>query len=730
MSANAEHPNPLLDAALKYVSLGWSVIPLYSVHGGLCSCRNSNCQDQGKHPRVTWTPHQSRRATEGDVREWWRRWPDANIGVVTGAISGLIVLDVDGERGRETLASMGLEVPLTVCAMTGGGGWHHYLTHPGRDHRNTQSDVGPKIDTRGDGGYVVAPPSRHLSGTNYGWIEGCGPDEMQPALAPEWLLDIKGTDRDEGHRTGDSPVEKVPEGRRNAHLASFAGVMRRRGATYSVINAALQAENQERCHPPLAAEEASAVAASISQYPPGGPYDIEMACTDLGNAARMVAAYGDRLRYERAGGWYAWTGQRWERDVTLRVEAYAAECALGIYAEAALAEDADQRKELEGHARKSEARNRQEAMVESACHMLAVPPDVWDADPWLFNVENGTLDLRSGELREHRPGDHLTKLASVAYDAQSEAPSFERFLVQMVPDPDVRAFHQRSLGYALTGVIREQHLWFWYGVGSNGKGTLANLLAHVLGDYFLTAPPYLLERGTDRHPTELARLRGARLVMSVEIQEDWALNEARVKQLTGGDIISARYMRGDYFDFEPTHKLFLQGNHRPRIAGTDHAIWRRPLLVDFPVTIPNNEQDTELGDKLKAEAPGVLRWLVEGCLAWQEQGLQPPKTVQVATETYRQEQDLLGSFLDECCIIEPDAWVRSKDLYGAYGAWCEAGGEKPRTQRSLGNQLRERGFQRMDAQTKDKDRGWSGLRILVDVADTADPAAGESGLPL
>ena len=351
--------------------------------------------------------------------------------------------------------------------------------------------------------------------------------------------------------------------------------------------------------------------------------------------------------------------------------------------------------------------------------MLAVAPSDFDADPWLVNCENGTVDLRTGLLRPHRREDLITMLAPVEYDPEAPAALFEAFISEILPDPEVREHVQRAAGCSVSGVIREHHFWFALGVGANGKSTLLNLLLAILGDYAAQAPPDLLITSRGRHPTEIAFLRGARLVVATETQEGSRLNEERVKELTGGDMLTARFMRGDFFTFKPTHTLWMVGNHRPQISGTDVGIWRRPLLVDFPVSIPPERQDHELPEKLLTEAPGVLRWIVDGCLAWQRQGLRPPRAVVTATQAYRLDMDVVGQWLEEKCIEEPDAGAGSSVLYRDYTNWCESNGERPMKQRDLGRRLLERGF------TKSRSTGgryiYSGLRLSSEPSEPSEP---------
>src|SRR5262249_502237 len=329
---------------------------------------------------------------------------------------------------------------------------------------------------------------------------------------------------------------------------------------------------------------------------------------------------------------------------------------------------------------------------------VPILPDQLDRDPWLLNCANGTVELRTGRLREHRHGDYLTKLSPVPYDPNARAPQFDHFLHTIFGgnEPVIR-YLQRLVGYALTGDVSEQILPIFWGSGANGKSTLLNALTDMLGTSYAikAATDLLMVKRGDTHPTERADLFGKRLVLCIETEEGKRLAEALVKDLTGGDRIRARRMREDFWEFSPTHKVILCTNHRPRITGTDHAIWRRIRLIPFTVTIPDDNQDKRLPEKLRSELPGILAWAVQGCLAWQRDGLPTPEEVQVATKEYRDTQDLLGQFLDECCLAGNDNFrCKASALYTAYQSWCERGGEEPSKQRGFGESMTERGFKR------------------------------------
>lgn len=419
--------------------------------------------------------------------------------------------------------------------------------------------------------------------------------------------------------------------------------------------------------------------------------------TDYGNAERLVGHHGRDLRYVYAWDkWLVWTGRVWRVDDTGEVERRAKDTVRRIYQEAANAEDADARKALANHAKSSEAKGRIEAMISLARSEagIAVTPEELDADPWALNVPNGTLDLRTGELRDHRREDLITKMVPVEYDPDATAPTFEAFLERILPGEELRGFVQRAKGYSATGDTSEQCMFINHGPGANGKSTLEEVCQAALGDYAMRTPTeMLLTKRPGGIPNDVARLKGARFAAASETEEGRRLAESLVKDLTGQDTISARFMRGEFFDFKPTHKLWLSTNHKPEIRGTDNAIWRRIRLIPFNVTIPKQEQDRKLPERLRAELPGILAWIVRGALEWQREGLRPPDEVRRATGRYRAEMDVIAAFIDEECIVAEHATASAKALYSAYKAWCEENGERPESQRRFGGRLKERGFE-------------------------------------
>jgi putative DNA primase/helicase len=435
--------------------------------------------------------------------------------------------------------------------------------------------------------------------------------------------------------------------------------------------------------------------------------------TDLGNSERYVARVGNELLYCKLwGDWLYQDGRRWKVDGIGQPITLAKLVVRTIYAEAADAETKEQRKALSTWAIKSEAEARINAMVSLARSALPAEPGQFDTDPWLLNVRNGTLDLRSGTLREHRSSDYITKLISIEYDPSAECPRWLAFLERVLPDPEVRKFIQRAAGYSATGSARERCVLIPHGSGKNGKGVLLQTLRLVLGEYAVRTPSEtFLAKRSDAIPNDVAQLRGARFVFASETNEGRRLAEATIKDLTGGEDISARFMRGEWFSFAPTFTPWLATNHRPVIRGSDPAIWDRVRLIPFSVRIPDEEQDPELTEKLRAEYPGILTWIVRGAVDWYANGLGTPEAVRSATKSYQSEMDLMGAFIDDRCIVDPQAWALASELYKAYVEWSSGGGERPLTATAFGLRLVERGFTRTRLGQRQA-RTWSGLRLL------------------
>ena len=322
--------------------------------------------------------------------------------------------------------------------------------------------------------------------------------------------------------------------------------------------------------------------------------------------------------------------------------------------------------------------------------------------------------MRTGQIYEHDRTDYITKISNIDYDPTAKCPLWDEFLdFAMEGDQEVVDFIHRFFGYCLTGLVTEQVLLFMEGTGSNGKTTALLMIMHVLGDYAIQgAPGLLLAKKGESHPTEVADLEGTRFVANSEVEKGKPFAEALIKQLTGSDKVRARRMRQDFYEFEPTHKLCIAANHRPIIKGNDEGIWRRVMRIPWNRQIPKNKKDPFFLDKLKQEAPGILCKLVEGCLAWQKDGLKPPAKVMLATEEYREEMDVLSDFMEELCVIGEAHRIPQKEFYLAYVDWCEELKQKPQNYRLFNRQMKERDFKTLTTSVSGSTiRAWRGISL-------------------
>jgi len=429
--------------------------------------------------------------------------------------------------------------------------------------------------------------------------------------------------------------------------------------------------------------------------------------TDLGNAERLAAVAEGDLKYVPGIGWYFYDSGVWLSDNHAAQEVYKNKLIGSLYEEVAAAAAVQKKTGIEAVSALSKWAMRSEGLgkAEGALGMAKSSPAFYtlpgklDSDQMLLNVKNGTVDLRTGKLRAHDRKDLITKLAPVDFDPSAKAPIFENFLLQIMGgDEELATFIQRAVGYSLTGSVKEQCWFICYGVGANGKGTLLNALLQILGSYGTQAAPDLLmlaRGGGEKHPTEQADLMGRRLVVAQETESGRQLAEVAVKQMTGGDKIKARFMRGDFFQFDPTHKLWLATNHKPVIRDTTESTWRRIILIPFEVVIPADERDKDLPEKLFSEFRGILAWAVAGCLEWQRSGLRIPERVRAAAEEYREESDVVGRFLEERTLKDAGNSEPLSKIFKSYQEWCGENNHRPMTTRTFSQSLQERGFQKV-----------------------------------
>lgn len=427
--------------------------------------------------------------------------------------------------------------------------------------------------------------------------------------------------------------------------------------------------------------------------------------TDLGNALRFARLFKNKVMYcAEFGNWLIWDGRRWAMDKTGKIMDFAQKAIRSLYKDIGKMDSRDDREQWLEHAKNSEAYPRMKAMLKLSEHMLAVTVSQLDADPWLLNVTNGIIDLKSGDLLPHDQARFMTKIVPVKYTFDSECPVFDKFLGDIfpledgTPNDDLIGFMQRFIGYCLTGDTSEQQMAIAWGSGANGKGTLLNLISDVLGDYAQTAQAesFMAKQNDNSVSNDIAMLRGARYVLASESKEGRKLNEPLIKQVTGQDKITARFLYKDFFTFQPAFKLLLLTNYKPTARGDDAALWRRILLVPFTQKFVGARRDNSLNEKLRTpeEMEGVLRWAVTGCLIWQREGLKPSKEVIQATKEYRNENDVIENWKEERCITGNYITEKVGTLYNDFTKWAAENGEKVFiSNKKFSQSLEQKGFE-------------------------------------
>jgi putative DNA primase/helicase len=684
--------NTLEREALAAVDRGWALTPV-----------------RGKIPiRRGWQKESP--ADRETVIRWSREYD--GLGVRTGQVSGVVVVDVDTTELPNWL-------PSTVTAQTPRGGYHAYFLLPADAAIHNTADASRKIDVRGTGGQVVSVGSTLADGRQYTWLAGHSPDEVAlavlPAKSDASIMSFLRNCHDLAHAQPGGRNHKLNESafKLGQHVA--AGDLDRSAAERSLTEAArqcglgdyeitktlasgLNSGMSNTSSATLATLKLSianpATAPSSTDRSQGKPQAF--AHTDLGNSERLIHEHGEHLRYTDAMGWLRWTGTHFERDDADAVDQYAKETVRAMYAQAGRTQDPKARASLADWAVKSESRKRITDMVALARSDPAVriSHDELDADPWLMTVQNGTLDLRTGELRQHDTGDLITKCCPVDYQPDAPAECFSAFLNYIMGgDNDLVTFLQRAVGHSLTGDTAERCLFLLYGTGRNGKSTFLHVIREMLGGYALHArsETIMAKRG-DGVPCDLARLKGARLVTFSEVEQGRKMFVSRVKEMCGGtDPITARFMRQNEFSFNPEFKPWIATNHKPAITDDTDSIWDRLFTIPFTVRVPDERVDKGLPDKLLAELPGILAWAVRGCLAWQDMaGLNAPAAVRAANEAYRVEMDTFAGWQDECCITGLDSMqARGGDLRASYEGWCKDNSVQPIGSRKFGERLGE-----------------------------------------
>ncbi len=439
--------------------------------------------------------------------------------------------------------------------------------------------------------------------------------------------------------------------------------------------------------------------------------------TELGNARRLARLHGRDLRYvDPWGKFLIWDGARWALDQEKAIDRLAENVARDIDRQSAETADSNERKELRKWASASERKATKEGMFDWIKNRIAALPDHFDADKFLITARNKTLELDQGKAREPAREDLITKRADVEYKTGADCPEFKKFLdMIMNGEAELIDFLQKAVGYSMTGAIDERCIFILYGPGRNGKTTFIQTISGLLNDYAQRIPTEtLLARRTEGIPNDIAALKGIRFAYAEEAKQGRSFSEGKLKDLTGGTTLPARFMRAEWFNFRPEFKLWLCTNHKPVIKGTDDAVWDRIRLIPFRVKIPDAKMKPlrEVEEMFNAERPGIFNWALEGAARWLKEGLKQPAAVRAAGAEYRNEMDIIAGFIEDRVEFDKLKEATVKELYEAYCAWCESNGEKPIGKRDFGERIRERGIDQYQRPAGKKERAWLGIGLL------------------
>lgn len=705
-----------LKAALAYSAAGYKVFP---------------CLPGGKTPAVSGGFHTAT-TDEAQIHQWWNRWPNANVGLPTGAVNGIAVLDVDAKnKGFDSLAAIELIYgrPDTVEAKTGGGGKHFAFRYV--EGVGCTTNLGGKsgLDLRGDGGFIIVSPSIHASGNSYEWVKPLGKSPLAPC--PQWLLDMYRTKQGKKKIT-ETDSGMIGEGGRNDALFRYGCTLRGRdGFDEATIYAMLCAVNELHCTPPLSDEEVRQIASSAAKYSkarsvfasPDDTGHLETAdlrffeLTDVGNAAMLRAARVGVLAYcEDYKKWLVWDERVWAARPASFARAVAAELM-----EAAQ----EQRKDDETAAkfyRQCRNKGRLDAMVSLAEPLLPIRADELDKDKHLLNCQNGIVNLRTGELMPHDAKCKMSRITKGDY-RPGYYPDWQKIVERIIPDKELRDFVQRFAGYSATGSTGEEKFIFAKGPGGAGKGTLMETISEALGDYSDTITPDVLMQaretggnGNEASP-EIAKLRGVRFLLTSETKNGATFDEAKLKRITGGDKLTARRLHGEPFTFKPEFSLWISSNSSPNVRDHSDGVWRRLLTVPFEQRFTAGNTDAGLKDRLltKEMLSQVIAWLVDGAAEWYRAGLQVPDSVKLRTEEYKADADFFGSFIRECCEEEKEIVCRAQELYDRYRQYCNACGNHPLNQQNFNSVMADRGFGRT---RRKHGYVWLGIKPLLPFVQT------------
>lgn len=676
----------LLIAALQYASMGWPVFPLNHItHNGICSCHNLKCNAPGKHP-VTQNGLRDATTDPATIQQWWKLNPNANIGLLTGAQPGFIVLDIDPRHGGDdTLLDLEAaegKLPATLESLTGGGGRHIFFKHPGGYVSNDQRGVtfGPGIDIRADGGYIVAPPSNHISGKNYLWEVSCDPT-MTISLAPKWILTrltqraASGTKNNKTSKNAGS--QKITAGRRNTSLTSYAGRLRKQGMDEQQILAALKIYNQSNCNPPLLDRELESIARSVAKYAGGAPDDDELAEIWLGEHEDTCYGLGEFRRYQD-GVWPMINDHVIENEI-LEI--------LGRYKGVGV--------KVSYYKLKS--------IVELARVRSSVTDSKWNADPDLLVCKNGTLHIPTKTLHAHQAEYYITNSIPYDFDLNAAAPTWMRFLDDL--HPDITSFLQEYAGYCMTTETKFETAVWLYGPPGCGKSTFISGILTMLGE----KAGLLGLHDIEKNQFALENLPGKTMVYSTEQPTDFISTTYLLNALISGEPITINRKYKKSFSMIPQAKLMWAMNDMPRVSDANNGLFRRVHIIPFQKL--SHPANPNLKEEISLEGSGILLWALEGLARLHSRGrFAVPQIILDASSRFKLDNDIPQLFVKECCELNPNNLVNSSVLYTAYRTWCYENGYKAMSSNTIAKHWERFGFVQKHTKTGNV---WYGVKLAA-----------------
>lgn len=776
MTMKRGQDSTMLQAALLYAAEGLFVFPVHSIGAnGECTCSDgAQCRTPGKHPLIGDWQHKATRDAD-TIRQWFRRHPHANIACHVGK-SGMAVIDVDPRNGgEESFVQLQREhgpIRSEMETLTGGGGNHFFFRAPANAHLPAKLADG--IDLQRGDKYVVLPPSLHASGKLYAWAGGKGIDGrcMLDDL-PEWCANgprlrvvqtvtADGLDDDDEFSPENRAVNMRHAEERERNFERTPGALKMIPAEdrdtwlkmgmavhdafgddgrpmwdeWSETSSKYDADEQERTWQGFKSRPGNVTIASVFHLAQKHGWQEERKEVtsntdgpdtggDVSNGRRFAEKYrGVLLFCWGVKKWLLWKGVRWVWCEGGEAIHLAKKVAAALFVEAA----GDLAREQSDSAKKRfqqlhtvlNNERRIAAMTNMAADepgMGIANPGLLDVDPMLLGVRNGALNLLNGTLLDADPKMLITKQVAASFDPSAKCPMWLEFLSNIFNgDEAVIAFIQRALGYTLTGLVDEEVLFFMYGHGANGKSVFANVITAVFGEYAITVGPELLSlKGGSESDRFKAKLPGARLALANEVGSADVWDDQRVKELASRERIAARQLYGEAYDFMPTHALWIRGNHKPGILDAGDGMWRRIVLIPFKRQFAEEERISGLDRQiLDKERDGILRWMVDGCIEWQRGGgLRIPASIAAETAQYRADTDLLGSWIEERCLIGANRRLTRSEGYQSYRAFLGEQGTNAPKAVTFYRQMEARNF----AQRKSMGlRYFDGLELRMDGA--------------